>query len=138
MPFEYKPPEYRPSEYKPLKMCLKMAVSPGLIFGILRYMYNSTISTLYIIRLVSVTDEYFYGSAICWQVLLLHRFYIEIISIHKEFYCYFHQLIFWIRVDEICRSMSFYFWCLVLFCFFIFFLLEIELMGVRDSLYFIV
>ena len=31
------PSEYKPPEYKPTKMCLKMAISPGLIFGILRY-----------------------------------------------------------------------------------------------------
>ena len=35
---EYKPPEYEPlPECKPPKMCLKMSISPGLIFGILRY-----------------------------------------------------------------------------------------------------
>ena len=32
MPSEYKPPKYRLP-----KMCLKMPISPGLIFGILRY-----------------------------------------------------------------------------------------------------
>ena len=30
-------PSEGPLEYKPTKMCLKIAISPGLIFGILRY-----------------------------------------------------------------------------------------------------
>ena len=31
------PPNISPPEYKPPKMCLKTFISPGLIFGILRY-----------------------------------------------------------------------------------------------------
>ena len=39
MPSEYKPPpEYKPPEYKLPKISLEMAISPGLIFGILRYL----------------------------------------------------------------------------------------------------
>ena len=30
-------PQYKPSEYKRPKMCLKMSISPGPTFGILRY-----------------------------------------------------------------------------------------------------
>ena len=43
MPSEYKPPDYKPlpeckpREYKPPKMYLRTSISPGLIFGILRY-----------------------------------------------------------------------------------------------------
>ena len=37
MSSEYKPPEYKPPEYKPPKKCLRTSISPGLIFGILRY-----------------------------------------------------------------------------------------------------
>ena len=38
MPSEYKPPpEYKPPEYKPFKKGLRTSISPGLIFGILRY-----------------------------------------------------------------------------------------------------
>ena len=33
MPSEYKPPP----EYKPPRKCLRTSISPGLIFGILRY-----------------------------------------------------------------------------------------------------
>ena len=38
------PPNISPPEYKPPKMCLKMAISPGLIFGILRYLQYTSIS----------------------------------------------------------------------------------------------
>ena len=34
MPFEYKPPDYKPPQ-----MCSKIAISPGLIFGTLRYIF---------------------------------------------------------------------------------------------------
>ena len=37
VPPNISPPEYKPPEYKPPKMCLKTFISPGLIFGILRY-----------------------------------------------------------------------------------------------------
>ena len=33
------PSEYKPPEYKPPKKCLRTSISPGLIFGILRYIY---------------------------------------------------------------------------------------------------
>ena len=31
------PSEYKPPEYKPPKKCLRIFISPGLIFGLLRY-----------------------------------------------------------------------------------------------------
>ena len=37
------PSEYKPPEYKPPKMCLKMSISPGLIF----WYQISTLTTLY-------------------------------------------------------------------------------------------
>ena len=40
MPSEYKPPEYKPPEYKPPKKCLVTSISPGLIFGIFRYIIS--------------------------------------------------------------------------------------------------
>ena len=39
------PPNVSPPEYKPSKMCLKIALSPGLIFGILRYLKISKYET---------------------------------------------------------------------------------------------
>ena len=36
MASEYKPPP----TYKPTKMCLKVSISPGLLFGILRYSFS--------------------------------------------------------------------------------------------------
>ena len=38
MPSEFKPPEYKLPRIKPPKKCLRTFISPGLIFGILRYL----------------------------------------------------------------------------------------------------
>ena len=47
-PPKISPPKYKPPEYKPSKMCLKMAISTELTFGILRYVvllsYDSILS----------------------------------------------------------------------------------------------
>ena len=36
-PLNISPPNISPPKYKPPKKCLRMFMSPGLIFGILRY-----------------------------------------------------------------------------------------------------
>ena len=63
------PPNISPTEYKPKKMCFKMSISPGLIFGILRYVKN--ISNLFM-KVVMLTFERFYTNNAQQHILIIN------------------------------------------------------------------